>query len=139
MTSANSPVAVVTGAARGIGRETALELAGRGYAIAANDLDAPADTAAEAENLGARALAVAADVSDERSVRRMADEVEGHFGRVDALVNNAGLMFIASAEDTDLADWRRVMEVNLTGPFVTSREFGRAMLQRGGGSIVNVS
>ena len=139
MTSANSPVAVVTGAARGIGRETALELAGRGYAIAANDLDAPADTAAEAEKLGARALAVAADVSDERSVRRMADEVEGHFGRVDALVNNAGLMFIASAEDTDLADWRRVMEVNLTGPFVTSREFGRAMLQRGGGSIVNVS
>ena len=132
-------VAVVTGAARGIGRETALELAGRGYAVVANDLQEPSETVAELEDLGAQAVALAADVSDEEAVRRMAGEARDRFGRVDILVNNAGLMFIASAEETDLADWRRVMEVNLTGPFLTSREFGRMMLERGSGSIVNVS
>lgn len=139
MPMGDSRVAVVTGAARGIGREVALELAARGYAVAANDLEEPTGTVSEVERLGAEALVVAADVSDDDAVRRMAGEVRERFGRVDALVNNAGLMFIASAEDTDLADWRRVVDVNLTGPFVTSREFGRMMLERGAGSIVNVS
>jgi NAD(P)-dependent dehydrogenase (short-subunit alcohol dehydrogenase family) len=132
-------VAVVTGAARGIGRETALELAARGYAVVANDLHEPSETVDEIEGQGPNALALAADVSDEEAVRHMAGEVRERFGRVDVLVNNAGLMFIESAEETDLADWRRVMEVNLTGPFITSREFGRMMLERGAGSIVNVS
>lgn len=139
MPMGDSRVAVVTGAARGIGREVALELAARGYAVAANDLEEPTGTVSEVERLGAEALVVAADVSDEEAVRRMAEKIRKRFGRVDALVNNAGLMFIASAEDTDLADWRRVVGVNLTGPFVTSREFGRMMLERGAGSIVNVS
>jgi NAD(P)-dependent dehydrogenase (short-subunit alcohol dehydrogenase family) len=139
MPMGDSRVAVVTGAARGIGREVALELAARGYAVAANDLEEPTGTVSEVERLGAEALVVAADVSDEEAVRRMAEKIRERFGRVDALVNNAGLMFIASAEDTDLADWRRVVGVNLTGPFVTSREFGRMMLERGAGSIVNVS
>lgn len=139
MPMGDSRVAVVTGAARGIGREVALELAARGYAVAANDLEEPTGTVSEVERLGAEALVVAADVSDEEAVRRMAEKIRERFGRVDALVNNAGLMFIASAEDTDLADWRRVVDVNLTGPFVTSREFGRMMLERGAGSIVNVS
>lgn len=132
-------VAVVTGAARGIGREISRELAARGYSVVANDLQKPTETVAELESLGARALALAADVSDEASVRRMADEALDYFGRVDVLVNNAGLMFITPAEETDLSDWRRVMEVNLTGPFITSREFGRLMLERGTGSIVNIS
>jgi NAD(P)-dependent dehydrogenase (short-subunit alcohol dehydrogenase family) len=139
MPMGDSRVAVVTGAARGIGREVALELAARGYAVAANDLEEPTGTVSEVERLGAEALVVVADVSDEEAVRRMAEKIRERFGRVDALVNNAGLMFIASAEDTDLADWRRVVGVNLTGPFVTSREFGRMMLERGAGSIVNVS
>ena len=139
MQDSEERVAVVTGAARGIGRQTALELAARGYAIVANDLKEPSDTVAEIEDIGATALAVAADVSDEEAVRRMAGEVRDRFGWADVLVNNAGLMFIAFAEETGLADWRRVMEVNLTGPFVTSREFGSMMLERGEGSIVNVS
>jgi len=132
-------VAVVTGAAQGIGREVALELAERGYAVVANDLYEPTETVDELEGLGADAAAVAADVSDEEAVRLMVDQVRERFGQVDALVNNAGLMFITPAEETELSDWRRVMEVNLTGPFVTSREFGRLMLERGLGSIVNVS
>jgi|SRR5215207_1501813 len=139
MDTERAQVAVVTGAARGIGRRVALVLAGRGYAVAANDLSAPEETLGELERLGAQALAIRGDVSDEEAVREMVRGVMGGFGRVDVLVNNAGISAIAPAEETTLADWRRVLEVNLTGPFLMSREFGQAMLERGGGSIVNVS
>lgn len=132
-------VALVTGAARGIGRRTALTLAERGYAVAANDLGAPEATVREVRELGAQSLALSGDVSDEGSVRTMVGEVSDRFGRIDVLVNNAGLMAITPAEETSLADWRRMLEVNLTGPFLMCREFGRMMLERGSGSIVNVS
>ena len=134
-----TPVAVVTGAARGIGRRVALTLAERGYRVAANDLSEPGGTLGEIRALGAPALSIPGDVSDEGTVRGMLEAVTGEFGRVDALVNNAGVSFIAPAEETTLSDWRRVLEVNLTGPFLTCRIFGVEMLGRGGGSIVNVS
>ena len=133
------PVAVITGAARGIGRRVALVLAARGYAVAANDLTAPEETLEELERLGADALSVPGDVSDEAAVRRMVEVVVGGFGRVDALVNNAGISLISPAEETTLADWHRVIEVNLTGPFLMCREFGKEMLERGSGSIVNIA
>ena len=132
-------VALVTGAARGIGREVALTLVGRGYAVAANDLDAPEGTLKELKRAGAKALAVPGDVSDEVAVRGMVEAVLGELGQVDVLVNNAGVSLIVPAEETALADWRRVLEVNLTGPFLMSREFGREMLRQGSGSIVNIS
>ncbi|ABG03601.1 short-chain dehydrogenase/reductase SDR [Rubrobacter xylanophilus DSM 9941] len=132
-------VAVVTGAARGIGRRVALELAARGYAVAANDLRAPGATLEELEGVGARALALPGDVADERAVRGMVRAVEEAFGRVDVLVNNAGISLIKPAEETTPAEWRRVVEVNLTGPFLTCRYFGFLMLRQGSGSIVNVS
>ena len=134
-----SRVAIVTGAARGIGREVALTLAGRGYAVAANDLEAPEDTLEELRGIGARALSLPGDVSDEEIVRGMVGTVMEEFGRVDVLVNNAGVSLISPAEETTLADWRRVLEVNLTGPFLMCREFGKEMLRRGSGSVVNVS
>ena len=137
--ASRSMVAVVTGAARGIGRRVALTLAERGFAIAANDLDAPEGTIEELERAGADTLSLPGDVSDEGAVHGMVEAVVGEFGRVDVLVNNAGISLITPAEDTSLADWRRVLEVNLTGPFLMSREFGREMLRRGSGSIVNVS
>jgi NAD(P)-dependent dehydrogenase (short-subunit alcohol dehydrogenase family) len=137
--ASRSHVAVVTGAARGIGRRVALTLAERGYQIAANDLDAPEGTLAELRRAGAEALPVPGDVSDEGAVRRMVEAVMDGFGRVDVLVNNAGISLISPAEETTLADWRRVLEVNLTGPFLMCREFGREMLRWGSGSIVNVS
>ncbi len=133
------PVALVTGAARGIGRRIALTLAGRGYAVAANDLAAPEDTVEELRRLGVETLALPGDVSDEASVREMAGSVAERFGRIDALVNNAGISLLRSAEETSAEDWRRVMEVNLTGPFLMCREFGKVMLDQGEGSIVNVS
>ena len=129
---------MVTGAARGIGRRVALTLAERGYAVAANDLDAPEETLKELERLGAEALSVPGDVSDEGAVRGMVGAVMGGFGRVDVLVNNAGISHISPIEETTLVDWRRVLEVNLTGPFLMCRELGKEMLERGSGSIVNI-
>lgn len=134
-----SRVALVTGAARGIGRQIALTLAERGYAVASNDLEAPEDTVEELRKLDAEALALPGDVSDEASVREMVGSVTEGFGRIDALVNNAGISLLKPAEETTAEDWRRVMEVNLTGPFLMCREFGSVMLRQGEGSIVNMS
>ncbi len=132
-------IALVTGAARGIGRQVALTLAKRGYAVAANDLADPDETLEELRGTGTEALSVPGDVSDEAAVREMVAKVVDEFGRIDVLVNNAGLMAITPAEETTLDDWRRMLEVNLTGPFLMSREFGKVMLEQGSGSIVNVS
>ena len=132
-------VAVVTGAARGIGKRICLELADRGYRVAANDLNEPDETVSELRNVGAEALALSGDVSNESTVARMVEAVIGEFGRVDVLVNNAGISTIVPAEETTLDDWNRTLTVNLTGPFLTCREFGKAMLDAGSGSIVNIS
>jgi NAD(P)-dependent dehydrogenase (short-subunit alcohol dehydrogenase family) len=113
----------------------AITLAERGYAVAANDLEAPDGTLEELRALGVPALSLPGDVSDEGMVREMLEAVMDEFGRVDSLVNNAGVSFIAPAEETTLSDWRRVLEVNLTGPFLMSRIFGVEMLRRGSVSI----
>ena len=133
------PVALVTGAARGIGRQVAVTLAERGYVLAANDLEEPDETLEELRRIGAGTLSLTGDVSDESAVKEMVGKVLGEFGHIDVLVNNAGLMAIAPAEETALEDWRRMLEVNLTGPFLMSREFGKVMLEQEFGSIVNVS
>src|SRR6266540_4444849 len=104
-----APVAVVTGAAQGIGRRVA------------------------------EALGVAGDVAAEADVAALAERVAGRFGRVDVLVNNAGVSLLAAAEETTPAQWRRVLEVNLTGPFLVCQALGREMLRAGSGSIVNVA
>jgi NAD(P)-dependent dehydrogenase (short-subunit alcohol dehydrogenase family) len=135
----NARVAVVTGAARGIGRRTALVLAEHRYAVAANDLSSPQETLDELERMGAEAMAAPGDVSDEEAVREIVRTTMDSFGRVDVLVNNAGVSLISPAEDTTLSDWQRVLEINLTGPFLMCREVGKEMLRRGSGSIVNVS
>ncbi|CAN5911449.1 3-oxoacyl-[acyl-carrier-protein] reductase [soil metagenome] len=132
-------VALVTGAGRGIGREVALTLGRRGYAVMANDLGERHETLEELRQIGAGTLSVLGDVSDEAAVREMVGKVMDEFGRIDVLVNNAGLMAITPAEETMLSDWRRMLEVNLTGPFLMCREFGKVMLGQGSGSIVNVS
>jgi NAD(P)-dependent dehydrogenase (short-subunit alcohol dehydrogenase family) len=128
---AGPPVAVVTGAAQGIGQRTAEVLAGRGYALALLDRQPiPGD---------GDLLTAEADVTDEAAVAAFAARVRDRYGRVDVLVNNAGIACIAPLEETTLAQWREVMDVNLTGPFLLCREFGRGMLAAGGGAIVNIA
>jgi NAD(P)-dependent dehydrogenase (short-subunit alcohol dehydrogenase family) len=130
MTEKSLRVAAITGAAQGIGRRTAEVLAVEGYALALLDWQ-PVE--------GFDALVVAGDVSDEADVNRFASQVFDRFGRIDALVNNAGIASIGPAEDMPVARWRQVLEVNLTGPFLLCQVFGRRMLAQGGGSIVNIA
>jgi NAD(P)-dependent dehydrogenase (short-subunit alcohol dehydrogenase family) len=132
-------VALVTGAAQGIGQRTSEVLAERGFALALNDLRSPSETVARARQQGVRAIEVLGSVADEAAVERMADTVMQEFGRIDVLVNNAGISSIAPAEETTTEEWRRVMEVNLLGPFLCCRMFGRIMLKQRSGSIVNVA
>ncbi len=132
-------VAFITGAAQGIGRRTAEVLALAGYDLVLNDLREPTATLEVVRTSGAEAISALGDVSSAGDVERMAAQTLEVFGRVDALVNNAGISFIQAAESIQLEDWRRVLEVNLTGPFLTCQVFGRLMLTAGGGAIVNVS
>lgn len=131
-------VALITGAAQGIGKRTAQVLSERGYHLVLNDLRSPSETI-ESLLPDSEVLEAIADVSDEAQVLRMVEQVRDRFGRLDVLVNNAGISFIKPAEEIEAAEWRRVMEVNLLGPFLLCREFGKMMLAQGQGSIVNIS
>lgn len=133
------PVAVITGAAQGIGRRIAEVLAARGYALALGDLQSCADTAAASREHGIDVLEWRGDVSDEQAVHGFATLVLQRWGQVDVLVNNAGISCIARAEETSSADFRRVLEVNLVAPFLLARTFGTAMLAARSGSIVNIA
>ena len=121
------PVALVTGAARGIGRAAALALAGRGYDVVINysvSEAAAQQVAQEARACGASALAVRADVADEAAVRQMVAVAADTYGRIDALINNAGTTIDVPPSDLDgldLADWDRVFAVNVRGVFCVTR------------------
>jgi len=132
-------VAVITGASQGVGRCTAEVLAGKGYALALNDVKSMQATVASVRAAGARAIEVPGDVSSERAVEGIAAAVAAAYGYVDLLVNNAGISFIRPAEDTGADEWRHVLDVNLTGPLLLCRVFGRMMLARGQGAIVNIA
>jgi NAD(P)-dependent dehydrogenase (short-subunit alcohol dehydrogenase family) len=132
-------VAVITGAAQGIGRRTAELLAERGYSLALSDLRSPLDTRRAAQQFGADVLEFTGDISDEATVSRFATTVTEKWGRVDLLVNNAGISFISPAEEISAAEFRRVLEVNLLAPFLLSKAFGKIMLAQKSGSIVNVA
>lgn len=132
-------VAVITGAAQGIGRRTAEVLAERGYSLALNDLRSPDETIESVRASGGEALAHVGNIADESVVDAFAHEVEERWGRVDVLVNNAGISFIMPAEKTSAADYRRVLEVNLVAPFLLAKAFGARMLAARRGSIINVA
>jgi NAD(P)-dependent dehydrogenase (short-subunit alcohol dehydrogenase family) len=134
-----SRVAVVTGAAQGIGRRTAELLAERGLHIAILDLKEPTATVEAIEKHGGKVFASTGDITREDTVEEFARKVFERFNRVDVLVNNAGISLIRSAEDTTAAEYRRVIEVNLVAPFLLARVFGRKMLEARSGSIINVA
>ena len=138
MGALDGKVAVVTGAAQGIGRALAEGLAREGARIVVADLKG-AEEAAAAFTDG---VGITADVADEASVRHLVDEALERCGRIDVLVNNAGLY--ASLEmrpftEIPLEEWNRVMEVNVASMFLTCRAVVPAMRAQGGGKIVNIS
>lgn len=136
---ANSRLALITGAAQGIGRRTAELLAERGYALALIDLKPCSETIRSVENTGASALQFIGDVTDEAFVTSCATAINQRGSAPDVLVNNAGISFIRPAEQTSAADFRRVLEVNLLAPFLLVRAFAPSMLTRRSGSIVNIA
>ncbi len=132
-------VAVVTGAARGLGRVIAGTLAREGCTLVLADVTDCAVTAAEVTALGGQAWPSRTDVSSETDVLALGAGVRDRFGRADVLVNNAGVSLLVPAEETTAEAWRRVLDINLTGAFLLCREFGTHMLAAGSGSVVNVA
>ncbi len=140
--TANGKMALVTGAGSGIGRATALALLAEGYAVvlAGRRRDALEQTVTDAGPNGARALIVPTDVSDEASVRQLFAQTQQTHGRLDVLFNNAGTGAPAvPLEDLTLEQWRRMVDVNLTGLFLCTREAFRLMKVQTprGGRIIN--
>jgi NAD(P)-dependent dehydrogenase (short-subunit alcohol dehydrogenase family) len=133
------PIAVITGAAQGIGRRTAELLAERGWSLALVDLRDPVDTLDAVRPSGVEAIPLIGDITDDDAVTRFAATVRERFGRVDVLVNNAGISSIFPAETIPAAEYRRVLEVNLVAPFLLAKAFGAMMLAQRAGSIVNVA
>lgn len=133
-------VALVTGASRGIGAAIARRLAKDGFAVVVNyagDEKPARELAQSIEKDGRRALPVRADVADPQAVTNMFGEIEGAFGGLDVLINNAGIMPLATFAETDDASFDRQISVNLKGTFNTLREAARRM--RRGGRIINLS
>lgn len=131
-------VCIVTGAGSGLGLDVARELASQGARVVA--VDARAESAAQvAEATGPHVDFIACDVTDGAAVQRAVDEVIEHHGRVDILVNSAGIRDVSPAGDLTLDQWNRVLAVNLTGTFLFSQAAGRHMVQQRSGSIVFIS
>ncbi len=133
--------AIVTGGSRGIGKALAEGLAAHGADVAIvvrSTVDRAEALASEIKASGRDAMVVKADVSNEADVQRMTDEVVAKWGRIDILINNAGVVFPANAEDCSLDTWRATMAVNLDGVFLASRAVGRQMIRQKSGSIINI-
>jgi 2-deoxy-D-gluconate 3-dehydrogenase len=133
-------VAVVTGGNGGIGLGMARGMAAAGAAlvVAARNQDKSRQAVDELTTLGATALAIAVDVADEASVNALVRETEARLGRLDVLVNNAGMNIRKPVHELALAEWRQVLDTNLTSAFMLSRAAYPLMKRQGGGKIINI-
>jgi NAD(P)-dependent dehydrogenase (short-subunit alcohol dehydrogenase family) len=134
-------VYIVTGAAGGIGRGIATALLEDGASVVLTDLE-PESTrrvAASLDPTGDRTHCVAADLAVPGDIERLVEEAVAHFGRLDGLVNNAGVIVLDAAWDASLSDWTRQLDVNVVASFATARAVARRLRGSGGGSIVNVA
>jgi NAD(P)-dependent dehydrogenase (short-subunit alcohol dehydrogenase family) len=134
-------VAIITGGSIGLGRQMAEGLAemGADVVLCARKKERCEQAAHDLEKLGVRALALACDVKDPASVKLMVDTTVAHMGRIDILINNAGISWGAPVEQMSLADWNKVIETNLTGTFLCAQAVGKVMLGQGSGKIINMA
>lgn len=145
MNTNNRKAALITGGGTGVGRATALALARRGISVALNYSRSQEDaesTAAAARKLGVQAITIACDVSSDDQVRNMAERCQREFGRLDIVVNSAGMThFIPHHDLAALSEdkWDQILAVNLKGPFFVCRATIPLLRASGGGSIVNVA
>lgn len=140
MTSSPAKVALVTGAARGIGLATAKRFLAEGWCVALLDIEGELQAGATAALKNPdNTLAITCDVSDAAAVGAAMAAVMNRFGRLDALINNAGVAIFAPVLETSDADWDRIMAVNLTGPFLCTKAAAPLMREQGGGAIVNIT
>lgn len=130
-------VAIVTGAAQGIGKAIADKLAAEGAAVVVADINEAGATAVAAGL--PKGIGVRTDVSDEASVKAMVKAAVDTYGKLDILVNNAAIVPFTAWDDIDLAEWRRIMSVNLDGTFLTNRHASDEMRKRSYGRIVNIA
>ena len=146
--SLQNKVAIVTGSSRGIGKAMALSLAraGANVVVAARTETARPNTpgtihatAAEIEALGAKALAVQCNVREEESIYAMTQRTLDTFGRIDVLVNNAGVGTYRTFLETNVREWDLLMDIDLRAPFICCKAVAPAMIDQGGGSIINIS
>jgi len=133
-------VAIITGIGPGLGQELAYTFAREGAKVAIccrrqSELDR---VTAELEAEGHEVLAISTDVTDRAACKRIVDATVERFGRIDALVNNAGIAVFKPILETSYEEWARVIAVNLTGPFLCTQACARVMLANGGGAVVNV-
>lgn len=134
-------IAIVTGAAQGIGRALALGLAGEGAHVVVADIqeDKAIETAAEIQRMGRRSLGLRVDVSVLSDLARMVERTLQEFGRIDILVNNAGIALPTPFLETTEEVWDRIMDINLKAVFFCSQMVARVMVKQGRGKIVNVA
>lgn len=134
-------VAIITGGSIGLGRQMAEALAemGASLSLCARKKERCEEAAHDMEKIGVRALALGCDVKDQASVQQMVDDTLAHFGRVDILINNAGISWGAPTEKMTLAEWNKVIETNLTGTFLCAQAAGRIMLKQESGKIINMA
>lgn len=142
MSELKDKVALITGASRGIGRACALALAARGARIAVNYSRSPElaeQVVRDIEAQGGEAVALGADVSKPEQVDQLFDTLMGHYGRLDVLVNNAGITRDGLLVRMKLEDWQQVIDLNLTGVFLCLKAASKIMLKQRSGRIVNIS
>jgi NAD(P)-dependent dehydrogenase (short-subunit alcohol dehydrogenase family) len=132
-------VAIVTGAASGIGRASSLAFAREGAQVIAADLDEQGgkETVARILDQGYEAFFIRTDVTSEMEAKRMVEETIHRWGRIDILFNNAGIVLVKSLEETTEAEWDRVMSVNVKGAFLATKHVVPHMRRNGGGAILN--
>lgn len=136
-------VALVTGSSRGIGKAIATDFAEKGYDVIINYLKEENEAKELKEklenNYNIKAITIKADVSDENEVQKMINTIISKFGRIDVLVNNAGIAIDKEFEDRTVEDWKRTLSVNLIAPFIVSKYVGNEMLKNKAGRIINIS